>query len=146
MHRILFWVCLVLAVTSSVLWFVVLAGAHDHKPGESAEEQRTIEFLRNWRRPKGPYNIVHRQGSCCYISGQQQDCFPVKAIRMNGTNKEVLPDTEGTIAGPGYNHWYVVPPEVEEANQVDPKESPDARAYVCVTGNMVVCYTEGAGL
>lgn len=126
------------------LWGMIghYAFAHEHQAGESEEEARTIEFLRNWKRPRGPYNIGHRVSTCCYIGGMQQDCFPVKETRIEHGVTFVFPDTEGHIE---YARWYQIPEGVAEDEQPDPRESPDGRSYVCVAGNNVICYVRGSG-
>ena len=134
----------IIAVLVGLIWG--LAGkygwAHEHMPGETKEQARVIEWLKTWKRPKGPYNIVHRQSSCCFISGMQQDCFAVKETRRFGSVIEVFPDVEGNF---GYAQWYTVPPSVSEFEQPDPRESPDGRSYVCIAGNNVICYQPGGG-
>ena len=127
---------------SSTLGLIVSANAHDHSPQESPEQARVIEWLRTWKRPQSG-GFGHRVMSCCYISGLQQDCFAVRETRMTPDGAyEVFPETEGHIE---YAHWYRVPHNVEEANQPDPRESPDSRSYVCIAGNVVICFVAGAG-
>lgn len=116
--------------------------AHEHQAGETDEQSRTIEFLKSWKRPKGPYNIPHRMMSCCYISGLQQDCFAVKEVRIVDGHTMVFPDVEGHFE---YARWYVIPDGIDEAEQPDPRESPDGRSYVCIAGAQVICYVAGTG-
>ena len=117
--------------------------SHEHSANESAEQTRVIEWLKSWKRPKGHQSLPHRQMSCCYISGLQQDCFAVKETRVASDGSfEVFPDVEGHFE---YARWYKVPPDIDEANQPDPRESPDSRSYVCIAGATVICFVAGAG-
>jgi len=136
-------VALILALS-----FAAPAIAHDHKPGETSEQKRVVDFLSSWRRPKGSFSITHRQQVCCYSTGANQDCFPVKAVRRADDGViEVLPDTDGTstTAQANYTRWYRLDTGVEEDKQPDPRNSPDGRSYVCLAGNVVICYVAGAG-
>lgn len=123
--------------------------AHEHQPGETTEQQRIVEFYRTWKRPKGEFSIVHRQPSCCYGDGAEQDCFPVLKERINEKGeREVMPDVSGahTQAQMEYGgKWYPLIYGIEENKQPDPRESPDGRSHVCVTGAAAVCYVPGFG-
>jgi len=134
-------------VIAAVLFFVFTGCsvyAHEHQASETPEQARVIEFLRTWKRPAGPYSVQHRLMSCCYINGLQQDCFAVKETRIGSDGSyEVFPDVEGHLE---YARWYKVPPSIDEANQPDPRESPDSRSYVCIAGQSVICFVSGAGL
>jgi hypothetical protein len=117
--------------------------AHEHVAGESTEEARTIEWLRKWKRPSGDFaGIVHREKSCCYVTGLQQDCFPVDAVRVVDGVTEVKPYAPGKGQ---YNTWYPLNHGIEEHLQKDDRESPDGRSYVCIQGQLAVCYVAGSG-
>jgi hypothetical protein len=134
----------VAAIFLVVFVFITIAFAHEHKANETPEQARVIEFLRSWKRPMGPYSGVSpRTMSCCYINGLQQDCFAVKQVRIVDGAYEVFPDVEGHLE---YARWYHVPPSIDEANQADPRESPDGRSYVCIAGQSVICFVAGTGL
>lgn len=131
------------AVVLVGLAYVVSAYPHEHMPGETAEQKQVVDFLQQWRRPKGKFvGIEHRFLGCCYSAGPTQDCFAVKEERTVNGVKEVLPDFEGHTQ---YDKWYKVNTGVNEDLQPDPKESPDGRSYVCIQGDQVVCFVEGAG-
>lgn len=123
--------------------------AHEHMPGENTEQARIIEFYKTWKRPKGEFSVIHRQSSCCYGDGAQQDCFPVLQERINEKGqREVMPDVTGahTQAQAEYGgKWYPLIYNIEENKQIDPRESPDGRSHVCVTGEAAVCYVPGFG-
>ena len=134
------WLFPLLLIASSLP--VGTAISHEHSVNESAEQARVIEWLKSWKRPGGN-GYAHRTMSCCYISGLQQDCFPVKETRIAPDGSyEVFPDVEGHFE---YARWYKVPPSIDEANQPDPRESPDSRSYVCIAGSNVICFVAGAG-
>ncbi|SRR6266550_178315 len=117
--------------------------AHEHQPGESAARARAVEFMRTWHRPKGNFSgIKHRHNSCCYVSGESQDCFVVKQLRRVDGVLEVFPDSEGHLE---FERWYRVDTGVNEDLQEDPRESPDGRSYVCFGGGQVICFVEGSG-
>ena len=130
-----------LIILGSML-MIKLAPAHEHKPGETSEAAQVTEFLRTWTRPKGDFGVVHRQSSCCYISGSLQDCFAVARTRRVDGHLEVFPETDNV----GYQNWYRVDDHgIEEHKQPDPRESPDGRSYVCIAGVTAVCYVAGYG-
>jgi hypothetical protein len=131
-----------------LLTFISFAHAHEHKPGETSEQARVVEFLRKWQRPKGNFGIVHRQGSCCYSTGEHQDCFPVKQVRVRNGVTEILPDTDdaSTTAQANYSRWFPLTTGVEEDKQPDPRESPDGRSYVCIAGAQIICFVNGTGM
>lgn len=132
------WLFPILGLVGPLLLLPVgAATSHEHSANENAEQARTIEWLRNWKRPG------NRWSSCCYISGLQQDCFAVKQTRIVDGAFEVFPDVEGHFE---YARWYRVPHNIEEANQPDPRESPDGRSYVCILGQQVICFVAGAGM
>jgi len=119
------------------------AFAHEHQAGETAEQTRTVEWLQKWKRPSGDFaGIPHRKDSCCYANGEQQDCFVVKQVRLVDGKLEVFPESEGH---PDYDRWYPIEHNITEEDQRDPRESPDGRAYVCIQGQMAICYVGGAG-
>ena len=128
-----------------LMCFSTVAFAHDHKADETSEQARVIDWLRTWKRPGGGVysGVGHRTMSCCYINGLHQDCFAVKQTRVVDGAYEVFPDVEGHLE---YAQWYRVPHNIEEANQPDPRESPDSRSYVCIAGQSVICFVAGAGL
>ncbi len=109
------------------------AQAHEEPTAATSEQAKVYEFYAKWRRPQGPYNVPHRQVSCC----NRTDCFPVGDIKRENGKYVVRPE--------GDNSWYVVPTSVVESNQPDPLESPDGRSHVCVIAGQVVCFTEGSG-
>jgi len=118
--------------------------AHEHQPGESSERKQTVEWLRTWKRPSGEFaGIPHRKDSCCYATGEQQDCFAVKERRVVNGVLEVFPDSEGHSE---YDHWYPVNTGVTEDEQKDPRDSPDGRSFVCIHGESVICYVNGSGI
>ncbi len=124
--------------------------AHEHKPGESTEAARVVEFYSSWKRPKGDFSINHRMPTCCYGSGSQQDCFPVLATRINEKGvREVMPDVSGaaTEAQVKYgDKWYPLNHSIEEDKQPDPRESPDGQSHVCVApSGDAICYVPGWG-
>lgn len=121
---------------------LTLARAHDAHDATSPEEARVYEFYSSWRRPKGNFEgIEHRGPSCC----NKQDCGRVLETRRNKTTQrlEVRVCTEFEVCEP--DRWYPVDPAVIEANQEDPRESPDGGAHACVIGGVVACYTGGGG-
>lgn len=119
-----------------------MAFAHEHTPGETAAQKRKVDFLQQWRRPKGIFAVEHRFLGCCYSTGENQDCFAVKQTRMVDGVREVFPDSEGHKE---FDRWFKLDTGVNEDEQPDPKESPDGRSYVCIQGNQVVCYVGGIG-
>jgi hypothetical protein len=120
-----------------------LAPAHEHQAGETAERAETIEWLRRWRRPTGEFaGVPHRHDPCCYIAGKDQDCFLVKERRIVDGILEVFPESEGH---PDYDRWYKVNTGVTEEDQKDPRDSPDGRSYVCISGQLVICFVNGSG-
>lgn len=117
--------------------------AHEHQGGETAEQAQTIEWLQKWKRPAGDFaGVPHRKDSCCYANGENQDCFVVKQVRRVDGKLEVFPESEGHKE---YDRWYPIEHNIAEDLQKDPRESPDGRAYVCIQGQMVICYVGGAG-
>lgn len=123
--------------------------AHEHQPGETSEQARVVEFYKTWHRPKGEFSITHRSPMCCYGDGRQQDCFPVLARRINEKGEEELtPDVTGaaTEAQAEYGgKWYPNVFHVTEDEQIDPRDSPDGRSHMCVSGQAVICYVRGWG-
>lgn len=140
-------------IAALVIFFITMAihvaWSHEHQAGETDEQRRVIEFYRTWLRPKGNFAITHRNGSCCYSSGEYQDCFAVKeSYRDKQGVLWVKPDTDGvsTLAQASYgDKWYGVTTGVDEDKQPDPRESPDGRSHVCIAGNNVICYVGGWG-
>jgi len=132
-----------------ILVFCSLVFAHEHQPGETAEQQRIVDFYASWHRPKGDYQIEHRRPLCCYGTGARQDCFPVLARRVSTDGKEeLMPDVSGlpTTVQAEYGYkWYPNNYHVTEDQQIDPRESPDGRSHMCILGNTVVCYVRGWG-
>lgn len=117
--------------------------AHEHQLGESITQAQTIEWLRQWARPKGDFQgIGHRTQSCCYISGTKQDCFAIKQVRYVDGVLEVFPDSEGHAE---YDVWYPIKHGIAEDIQKDPRDSPDGRSYVCIQGQEAVCFVQGSG-
>jgi len=127
----------------------VPAHAHEHKVGETSEQARVVEFYKTWHRPKGEYSIKHREPLCCWGSGLQQDCFPVLARRFNDKGQEELtPDVSGTPTQVQLEYggkWWPNIYKVTEDQQVDPRESPDGRSHMCITGQSIICYVRGWG-
>ena len=126
------------------------SSAHEHKAGESTEAARIVEFYSTWKRPKGDFSVIHRQPTCCYGSGSQQDCFPVLAVRKNEQGiTEVMPDVTdaATEAQARYgSRWYPLNHNIEEDKQPDARESPDGRSHVCVApSGDAICYVAGYG-
>ncbi len=123
--------------------------AHEHQPGESDEQARVIAFYQTWHRPKGDYSIVHRMPLCCYARGERQDCFPVLARRFDEKgHEELTPDVTGLPAAVQLEYggkWYSNAYHVTEDEQPDPRESPDGRSHMCITGQSIVCYVRGSG-
>jgi hypothetical protein len=119
------------------------AYAHEHQAGETAEQAQTTEWLRRWRRPTGEFaGVPHRHDPCCYVDGKDQDCFLVKERRIVDGVLEVFPESEGH---PLYDRWYPVNTGVTEEDQKDPRDSPDGRSYVCISGQLVICFVNGSG-
>lgn len=123
--------------------------AHVHAAGETSEQARVIEFYRTWHRPKGDYSIKHREPLCCWAEGDNQDCYPVLARRTNEKGQEELtPDVSGasTAAQAEYgSKWWPNVYHITEDEQPDPRESPDGRSHMCITGQAIVCYVRGSG-
>lgn len=146
--RWLLWVVIGAIALTLILWFRH-AQAHEHMHGESVEQARVIEFYRTWYRPKGDFSVVHRQSSCCYSQGANQDCFPVLAERTRPDGvREVMPDVTGASTQAQANYggkWYALTHHINENEQPDPRESPDGRSHVCVAGEAAVCYVPGTG-
>lgn len=136
------WVIFAICLLITGLVYTWVAHAHEHQPGETAEEKRTVDWLRTWHRPKGVFSIEHRVQGCCYAEGVLQDCFVVKETRVRNGVREVLPDSEGKTPP---DVWYRVDTKVDEDLQPDPRESPDGRSYVCISGGQVICYVGGGG-
>ena len=150
-----------IAMSNIVLFFVIMflivlgmswlssVRAHEHAPGESTEQARIVGFYKTWKRPKGEFAITHRQSYCCYGDGARQDCFPVLKERVNEKGiREVMPDVTGAHpqAQTEYgNKWYPLNYGIEENKQPDPRESPDGRSHVCVSGMSAICYVPGYG-
>ena len=138
----------------SIIWPILLAlnvgtcayvptFAHEHQAGETTEQEQTIEWLRKWKRPAGDFQgIEHRMKSCCYVSGDKQDCFPVEAVRVVSGVTEVKPYAPGKGE---YDTWYPLNHGIEEHLQKDDRESPDGRSFVCIQGQVAVCFVAGSG-
>jgi len=122
--------------------FALPAAAHEAHEDMTPEEKRVMEFLSTWKRPAGNFsNIKHRQEWCCYINGPKQDCFRVKQVRRVDGVLEAFPDT----SDPTYQKWYKLNTGVDEDLQKDPRESPDGRSYICIQGELPVCFVAGSG-
>jgi len=52
---------------------------------------------------------------------------------------EAFPDT----SDPTYQKWYKLNTGVDEDLQKDPRESPDGRSYICIQGELPVCFVQG---
>ncbi len=138
-----FTVACVVAILLLIAGLVTVALAHEHKPGESSEQRRVIEWLQRWHRPKGVFEIEHRVPLCCYAEGGKQDCFRVLQQRVVDGVIEVRPDVGDHDS---YDHWYKVDTKVTEDEQLDPLDSPDGQSYVCILGNAVTCFVRGSGV
>lgn len=131
---------------------VTPALAHVHKPGETPEAARVVEFYKTWLRPQGVFSVQHRQNACCWSEGTNQDCFPVLAFRRDEKGVlEITLDTSESDSEEAHKNfdgkWYKLNTKVEENIQIDPRESPDHRAHACVApaAEMVVCFVPGWG-
>jgi len=138
-----------LVIVAMIYALVATAHAHEHAAGESTEQARIVDFYKTWKRPKGEFAVTHRAGYCCYGDGARQDCFPVLQERVNARGiREVMPDVTGAHpqAQIEYgNKWYPLVYGIEENKQPDPRESPDGRSHVCVSGEAAICYVPGYG-
>lgn len=124
------------------------ARAHEHQAGESTQQAAVVEFYRTWHRPKGEFSVVHRQASCCWSDGPNQDCFPVGGRKVIDGVEWLTPDvseasTQAQLAFGG--RWWPNKYHTAEDEQVDPRESPDGRSHMCVTGDAIICYVRGWG-
>lgn len=112
--------------------------AHDTSMARTSEERQVYEFYARWMRPKGRFEgMTHRAASCC----NKTDCFPVEEIRKVAGTYFVRVRTPN-----GLSPEYKVDASIIEANQRDPRESPDGRSHACIIGGMVVCFVEGSGI
>lgn len=104
---------------------------HDHtKMGEAGK------FYNEWRRPKGNFSgVQHRGSSCCNL----QDCDVVIEVDIRGGKMFAKLRREP-------DRWYAVDPSIIEANQEDPRESPDGMSHGCVIGGVMACFVEGGGM
>ncbi len=136
------WVLLFLTLTGGLLLAAARGvPAHDAEMATSKEQAEVFEMYAKWNRPAGFFSgIEHRKKSCC----DKADCGVVIETRWRDGKREIRVRNEFLVAE-AERYWYVVPPVLEEVNQPDPVESPDGRAHACIQGEMVVCYTGGAG-
>ena len=115
-----------------VLGFVVQArGQEHHHPPQDMEIHR--KFYSTWNRPNGG---EPRPYSCC----NEHDCYPAAFKNVGGTWFALRREDK---------RWVVIPDNLMEHNQRDPRESPDGRNHVCMQApglsNQVYCATLGSG-
>jgi len=106
---------------------------HSHPPQDEALHDK---FYSTWMRPVKFGLNTRRTISCC----SKLDCYPAEVKREGGTWFVKQRET---------GNWVVVPDEIIEQNQPDPRESPDGRAHVCLQASfeapMLYCFTHGGG-
>lgn len=108
-----------------------------HAPSEMDLHDK---FYANWLRPTMRLPSGERNYSCC----GKGDCYPTQfKTGKNGhtyfMRKTIGPDGERHETG----EWVMVPDSLIEANQPDPRESPDGQSHVCESGMNVFCAVLG---
>lgn len=114
------------------------AQEHFHPP---AHADLHHQFYQTWLRPDMRQLNKQRWYSCC----DNMDCAPARFKHEKG---QLL----GQKMGVADNTWYVIPEQLLESNQEDPRESPDGRGHLCARLNafnghpQVFCAVLGAGI
>ena len=119
------------ALAAALLIAQAKAEEHDH-----AQLGAAGEFYSKWQRPKGNFTgIGHRTQSCC----NRTDCDVVTGVSIIKGKMWITVRREPS-------RWYPVDPAIIEANQEDPRESPDGMSHACIIGGTVACFVEGSGI
>ena len=126
---------IVLLAGMFLMFFITLSPAQ-HRPEDMELHEK---FYSNWYRPdldlrdpRGDPN-GRRLNSCC----NKQDCEPAEIVYQNGHYFAKLRTANGPV---------LIPDVIIEANQSDPRESPDGRSHVCWnhTTNAIYCAVLGS--
>lgn len=114
---------ILLALTSAAL-----ADDHQHPPQDADLHDA---FYSTWRVPNGG---AYRGSSCC----NKKDCYPAQIKSQAGQVFFLHRETR---------QWKIIPQGIIEANQPDPRESPDGQSHVCASPTgAVYCAVLGGGI
>ena len=121
---------IVLLAGMFLMFFITLSPAQ-HRPEDMEIHHK---FYQNWQRPDFRNDKHERTNSCC----NKRDCEPVEIIYENGHYYAKLRTATRPV---------LIPDNLIEANQPDPRESPDGLSHVCWnhTNNMILCAVLGSG-
>jgi hypothetical protein len=134
------WYCLILGIAFGIIGYVLLRQAKGeeeihHHPGMT---ELVDKFYSSWMMPIPFSNLNRRTKSCC----NKVDCAPREIKFENGRwfvhwfNPQLKHDV-----------WLPIPENLIEANQPDPRESPDGQSHVCINPNNgeILCAVVGSG-
>lgn len=118
-----------LLVVAVLTWLVIIPAFSQHIHHHNGMSPEVDRFYSTWKKPnKGQ----PRYFGCC----DRTDCYPVQAQFRSGHWWFLHRET---------NRWMMVPDEVVEHEQPDPRESPDGGNHVCASPyGTVYCFTVGS--